>query len=223
MCGRYSLITEIKDLEQRFSFHGDGLPKDIRFNIAPTQNILAITNDGFVNQGLTMKWGLIPYWSQDMRMASRMINARSETLEQRNAFRQPLLRKRCLILADGFYEWTRKGNKKTPMRIKLRSGNPFGFAGLWDAWKSTDGEIVQSCTIITTEANELIAPIHNRMPAIINEEFEETWLDINNQDIKNLKRLLYPYESTDMEVYEISTLVNSPRNDSFEIIARVNS
>ena len=223
MCGRYSLITDIEDLEQRFSFHGEGLPKNIRFNIAPTQDILTITNDGFLNQGQMMRWGLIPYWSQDMRMASRMINARSETLEQRNAFRQSLLRRRCLILADGFYEWTRNGNKKIPMRIKLRSGEPFGLAGLWDTWKSTDGTIVKSCTIVTTEANEFIAPIHNRMPVIINEEFEETWLDINNQDIKSLKGLLSPYKSDEMEAYEIPTLVNSPRNDSFEIIARVNS
>ena len=222
MCGRYSLITDIRDLERRFKFDATELVHGPRFNIAPTQTVIVVTNQGSYNQGQNMKWGLVPYRAKTQRMASHMINARSETLEQRNSFRQLLMRRRCLILADSFYEWARENKMKMPMRIALKSGEPFGFAGLWDIWNSRDGEQVESCTIITTGANRLIAPIHNRMPVIIPRESEKTWLNIHDQDIKTIKDLLTPYESVNMQAYEISTLVNSPANDFAEIIKRVN-
>ena len=222
MCGRYSLTTDIRYLEKRFNFDWTESGYGPRFNIAPTQPVITITSDGSSNQGQNMKWGLVPYWSKTQRMASHMINARAETLEQRNSFRQLLTRRRCLILADGFYEWARENNMKVPMRIALKSGEPFGFAGLWDIWSSSDGEQVKSCTIITTEANKFIDPLHNRMPVIVPSKFEKIWLSIVDQDIETIKGLLIPFESVKMEAYEVSTLVNSPANNFSEIIKKVN-
>ena len=175
MCGRYSLIADIGELQERFDFDGTDLTLTPRYNIAPTQMALTVTSDSG-RRGGYMRWGLIPSWAKSASVGRRMINARAETVAERPSFRTALQRRRCLVLADGFYEWQRKGSSKSPMRIVMASGEPFAFAGLWDAWRDPKGEIVRSCAIITTAANELLSPIHDRMPVILPRELESTEL-----------------------------------------------
>ena len=147
-----------------------------------------------------------------------MINARAETLTEKPAFRNAFLKRRCLIIADGFYEWTRHKGDKTPIRVTLKSGEAFGFAGLWETWRSPDNQEIQSCTIITTYANDLMKTIHDRMPVILTTESERLWLDYNQQDPKKLKELLIPYESIKMETQEVTRLINSTRNDHITLV-----
>ena len=167
-----------------------------------------------------MKWGLIPFWAKDLSIGNRMTNARAETVAENRVFRQGFQRRRCLVIADGFYEWRKEGKGKVPMRIILNSGEPFGLAGLWETWKSPDGEPVQSCTIIATTPNEVMTPIHNRMPVILTKEAEGIWLDPEHSGHNILQELLVPYEAVAMEAYEVSTLVNSPHSDTPDLIAR---
>ena len=220
MCGRYSLATDMERPEERFAFSGEGLPRQAQFNIAPTQEVLTVTNDGSQNHAQSMKWGLIPLWAKYPSMGNRMINARAETVEVRPVFRRAFERRCCLVLADGFYEWMKVGKNRVPMRIILRSGEPFAFAGLWETWKSLDGVPVHSCTIITTAPNSVMEPIHNRMPVILPREAEGLWLAPGQAQSSSLKTLLVPYPAADMEAYEVSTLVNSPRNDTPDVMAR---
>ena len=220
MCGRYSLATDIDGLEERFNFRGTGLPYQVRFNIAPTQAVLTVIHDGSENKAQLMRWGLIPFWAKDPSIGNRMINAKAETEGESPAFRQALQKRRCLVLADGFYEWKSEGKTKIPMRVILKSGEPFGFAGLWETWKSPEGDLVQSCAIITTTPNELMVPIHNRMPVILTREDESAWLDQNQLNGDSLKALLAPFSAIGMDAYPVSTLINSPKHDSSDVIAR---
>ena len=220
MCGRFSLTSEIGELQGRFEFDSAGLPHAPRYNIAPTQPALAVTH-GEGRRASYMRWGLIPSWAKSASVGSRLINARAETVAERNSFRSAFVRRRCLVLADGFYEWQRAGKARRPMRVVLASGEPFAFAGLWDAWRDASGEIVRSCTIITTEANELLRPIHNRMPVILPREMESFWLDSDVEDAGALSSVLVPYQSTEMEAYEVSPLVNRPGNDRPEVVLPV--
>ena len=176
MCGRYSLITDIGELQERFDFDSSELTHTPRYNIAPTQMALTVTN-GSEKRDSYMRWGLIPSWTKSASVGNRMINARSETVAERPSFLIAFQRRRCLVLAGGFYEWQRKGSSRRPMRITMASGEPFAFAGLWDAWRNPKGKIVRSCAIITTGANELLSPIHDRMPVILPRELESLWLD----------------------------------------------
>ena len=221
MCGRYSLATDMEGLEQRFAFSGEGLPREPRFNIAPTQEVLTITNDGTKNHASLMKWGLIQSWAKDPSIGNRMINARAETVGERPSFRRAFESRRCLVIADGFYEWMKVGRRKVPMRITIGSGEPFGFAGLWEMWRSPDGEIVHSCTIITTEPNAVMEPIHNRMPVILPREAEGLWLAPSRAEASARRALLVPHVAAHMEAYEVSALVNSPKNDTPNVMARV--
>ena len=220
MCGRYSLIADIGELQERFDFDGSELTHVPRYNITPTQMALAVTN-GSGRRGSYMRWGLIPSWAKCASAGNRMINARAETLAERHSFRTAFQRRRCLVLADGFYEWQRKGSGKRPMWIAMASGEPFAFAGLWDAWRDPKGEVVRSCAIITTAANESLSPIHDRMPVILPRELEPLWLDHDLQDYAALAGILTPYITDDMEAYEVSSLVNSPANDGPELIVPV--
>ena len=220
MCGRYSLIAYIGELQERFDFDGSELTHAPRYNIAPTQMALAVTNGGR-RRGSYMRWGLIPSWAKSASVGSRMINARAETLAERSSFRTVLQRRRCLVLADGFYEWQGKGSSRRPMRIVMASGEPFAFAGLWDAWRDPKGEVVRSCTIITTGANDLLGPIHDRMPVILPRELESLWLDHDIQDYAALAGILTPYTTAEMAAYEVSSLVNSPANDGPEMVVPV--
>ncbi|KUO51474.1 MAG: hypothetical protein APF76_14010 [Desulfitibacter sp. BRH_c19] len=220
MCGRFTLAKDFEELTKRFNFHLPlSLPEYVpRYNIAPSQEILAIVNLGNQVQPVYFRWGFIPSWSKDKTIGNRMINARVETVDQKPSFAYPLKSKRCLIPADGFYEWKTQNGIKIPQRILLKDNDIFSFAGLWDSWTSLDGETIQSCTILTTTANELIEKIHKRMPVILSHETEQVWLDTNISDIKELKPLLVPYPSDSMQLYEVSTMVNSPKNDTPECI-----
>ena len=220
MCGRYSLKADLEDVQRRFEFIANDLTYSPRYNIAPTQPVLAVTNSEG-RRASYMRWGLIPSWAKSASVGNRLINARAETVAERNSFRTALIRRRCLVLADGFYEWQRAGNTKRPMRIVMSSGEPFAFADLWDAWRDLNGEIVRSCTIITTEANELLRPIHNRMPVILPPGMESFWLDHEVEDSGVLSSTLVPHPGEEMEAYEVSSLVNRPGNDSPEVVVAV--
>ena len=185
MCGRYTLTTDLKQVAKRFDAAADEIPSVApRYNIAPTQNVIAVSDDGkrTIKQ---MRWGLIPSWAKDSAIGNRMINARAETLAEKPAFRSALKKRRCIIPADGFFEWKKLGKLKQPFRIVLKNREPFGFAGLWEHWKSPDGEEILSCTIITTEANELLKAVHERMPVILDREAEAVWLDPKVQEPVN--------------------------------------
>jgi len=221
MCGRFALTVDPADLQDafpEFTFPAQGGP---RYNIAPSQPILALPNDG-TNQAGFFVWGLIPSWAKDPSIGNHLINARAETLAKKPAFRSAYKYHRCLIFADGFFEWqARPGLKsKVPHFIRLKSGVPFTFAGLWENWQSTDGSEVRSATIITTEPNEMVASIHNRMPVILKPDTYAQWLDSAPQSPNRLQNLLVPYPGGEMEAYPVSTLVNSPGNDRAECVLR---
>ena len=220
MCGRYSLISDLQDLARQFEFDGTGFEHSPRYNVAPTQPVLTVTNrEGRLAE--YMRWGLIPSWAKDASIGARLINARGETAAQKPSFRNALQRRRCLVLADGFYEWQKVGKGKRPMRIVLKSGEPFAFAGLWESWRNPDGETVRSCTIVTTEANDLLRPIHERMPVILPRELEEFWLDGDVTDSEALTDVLTPYAGEDMDYYEVSTLVNRATNNGPDLVVPV--
>ncbi len=219
MCGRFTLTVDPADLQDafpEFAFPAQGTP---RYNIAPSQPILALPNEG-TNRADFFVWGLIPSWAKDPSIGSRMINARAETLAEKPAFRSAYKYHRCLIFADGFFEWqARPGMKsKIPHFIRLKSRAPFAFAGLWEHWQPADGSEVRSAAIITTEPNELMASIHNRMPVILQPNTYSQWLDPAPQSPNRLQNLLVPYPAGEMEAYPVSTLVNSPGNDRAECV-----
>ena len=220
MCGRYTLVrlAELTDLFPWVDAVPDAPP---RYNIAPTQPILAIANDAPDRYDFFF-WGLVPPWAKDTSVGSRMINARAETLAERPAFRAAYHRRRCLIPADGFYEWKKPSNpkgEKTPMYVRMRSRKPFAFAGLWETWHAHDGSALRSCTIITTSPNKLMATMHDRMPVILPPEKFEAWLGGGERSPEELDALLRPYRDEEMEAGPVSTLVNSPKNDGPECIA----
>ena len=216
MCGRYSLAADLDDIQQRFELFDNELTYSPRYNIAPTQPVLAVTNDEG-RQAAYLRWGLIPSWAKSASVGNRLINARAETVTERPSFRTALARRRCLVIADGFYEWQRAGNARRPMRIAMKSGEPFAFAGLWDSWRDPAGDMVRSCTIITTEPNELLRPVHNRMPVILPKELESLWLDDEVRDPFVLGDILIPYPPEAMQAYEVSSLVNRPSNEGPEV------
>ncbi len=220
MCGRFSLTADLGELARRFEFDGNLLDLEPNYNVAPTQNVLTVIG-GENRRGGFMRWGLIPHWAKTASIGSRMINARAETVAQRPAFRDAFRRRRCLVLADGFYEWQRAGSVKKPMRIVMESGEPFAFAGLWAMWRDSEGNRIPSCTVITTEANDLLRPIHNRMPVILPREMEEFWLDRDVQDVAVLENALTAYPSELMQTYQVSTLVNSARNSGPQVVEPV--
>jgi putative SOS response-associated peptidase YedK len=215
MCGRYEFFPgEFTDLRIRFN-----LPKDLplfkpSYNIAPGKDVPVIIRQGDRNVVKLMRWGLVPFWSQDPSIGNRMINARCETLDQKPSFKQLLGSRRCLIPADRFYEWRRLGKGKIPMRVRLKDQRPFTFAGLWDRWRDPEGGELYSFTIITTDANKLLRPIHDRMPLILDPLVAKQWLDPIFTSFSTLSFLLQPFPSELMEAYEVSRLVNDPKNDS---------
>lgn len=221
MCGRYTQTSDPAKLAQRFRLEPPGPGLSRRYNIAPTQDAPVVANDDPKHLRM-MRWGLIPAWAKDAAIGNKMINARAETVSEKPSFRKPLERRRCLVLADGFYEWRKQtARAKVPMRFVLKSREPFAFAGLWDIWRKPDGSEVRSFTIITTEPNDLMRPIHNRMPCLLRPQDEGKWLDPDLKETANLLPVLAPYPDEEMEAYEVSTLVNSPRNDRPECVTQV--
>lgn len=224
MCGRFTLWVDLEQLAATFPWLQipGGLEElTPRYNIAPTQPVAVVPNTG-ENKLDFFVWGLIPSWAKDPGIGSRMINARGETLAEKPSFRNAYKRRRCLILADGFYEWQKgPGKTKTPYYIRMESGEPFALAGLWERWMSPHGDEVLSCTIITTEPNELAGQYHNRMPVILPTSAYERWLDPAEQPPEALDELLTAYPADEMDAYPVSTLVNSPANDAPECIEPV--
>jgi len=227
MCGRFTLALEHEQLLMRYGFSPFELEYSPRYNIAPMQQSPIVAVMGAKETLSFMRWGLVPSWAKDEKMAARMINARSETVAEKPSFRKPFKTQRCLVPATGYYEWkelpeSRPMKKvKVPMYFTINDSEPFSFAGLWDRWKRFDGKEVISFTIITTEPNELSAPIHNRMPVILKPEDEDSWLDPANQENEKLVSMLRPYEGDDLNVFPVSKYVNSPLNDSPKCIEKV--
>ncbi len=217
MCGRFSLLTNVKVLLERFKIDVAEVRPEPRYNIAPAQ-IVATVIEAASRHLVPMRWGLIPHWAKEPKIGSKMINARAETVATKGVFKPALKKRRCLILADGFYEWQKVGSAKRPMYVRMKSREPFALAGLYERWKSPSEKIIQSCTIITTDPNALMKPIHNRMPVILKQKDEESWLDTTNEDLDSLTKLLKKYPANKMEAYEVSTYVNSPKNTGSQCI-----
>jgi putative SOS response-associated peptidase YedK len=211
MCGRFSLSTGLTTLKEKFQFIFTDETKP-RYNIAPSQSILTVVQNNNDRVGKQMRWGLVPFWAKDIKIGYKMINARAETINEKPAYKHPFQKQRCLILADGFYEWKKQEKEKQPYRFQLKNGEPFAFAGLWDRWDKGE-ETLYSCTIITTKPNNLTKEVHDRMPVILPEDAYDLWLNPNMTDIDYLKSLLVPYPEEEMAAYPVSTLVNSPKND----------
>ena len=220
MCGRFTLTSNLDDLQGRFGFESLDLDYRPGYNIAPTQQVLTVTNDG-KRRAEFMRWGLVPFWAKDVKVGYRMINAVGETVATKPAFRAAFRKRRCLVLADGFFEWRKDGKEKIPTYIFLKSKEPFAFAGLWEIWKTPEGGQLRSCTILTTKPNQFIAPIHDRMPVILSEEAEALWLDPVTEDPDVLTPLLIPSPNELMASHTVSSLVNSPKNSAPECIDAV--
>jgi len=214
MCGRFSLTTDEAILNERFRLAGGIEPYVARYNCAPTQKLAVITNEE-PRRLSYFRWGLIPFWAKDEKIGSKMINARAESIEEKPSYRNAFRQRRCLVLADGFYEWKNE-NGKTPYWITLKDHQPFAMAGIWETWKNPDGKAINSFSIITTTANELMKSIHERMPVILPPEFEEIWL--NSDDPREIHEFLLPFEPEKMQALEVSKLVNSPGNDNPALI-----
>lgn len=218
MCGRFSFSPLAKVIEDRFDVKVDSNYKP-RYNCAPSQN-LAIISNADPGEISYFRWGLIPFWAKDARIGNRLINARSETIHEKPAFKSSFRRKRCLVLSDGFFEWKKISTKeKIPYRIHLTEDSLFAMAGIWDSWKDADGEEIRSFSILTTGPNELMKHIHHRMPVILDREAEKVWLGQATPD--ELLPLFEPFPAQKMTAYPVSKLVNSPMNDSPEVFKEV--
>ena len=220
MCGRYRRTSQEEELARLYHIP---IPKQtdlpISYNIAPSQNVLALRYDPkeSVRSFVSLRWGLIPAWAKDEKIGYRTINARMETVQTAPSYRNAFQRRRCLILANGFYEWRRRGGPRVPFDIALKDDEPFAFAGLWEAWKNPSSqEWVLSCTIITTEANDLIAQIHDRMPVILDAKDQPAWLGEEKRD--DLARVLKPFPADRLRMLEISTRVNNPKNNDASLL-----
>jgi len=219
LCGRFTLFASADEIVRRFRVRNP-VPDDYvpRYNIAPTQPVLAVINDGKENRIGYLRWGLIPSWAKDAKMGSKLINARAETLTEKPSFRDAVRHRRCLIVADGFYEWAHTEHGKQPMRIQRKDGGLFAMAGLWERWRSPDGRWVYTCAIVTTEANERLRAIHPRMPVILAEEDEATWLDPSFVDAAHWQPLLKPFPADALVAYPVSPKVNQASYDAPELI-----
>jgi putative SOS response-associated peptidase YedK len=214
MCGRFTLEKSLGDLVTLFNVRP--LPDlDERYNIAPTQAVAVVraAPEGVGRELTLLRWGLVPGWSKDPTGGPLLINARAETAAIKPAFRAALRYRRCLVPADGFFEWQREGREKRPFHMRRRDGAPFAFAGLWERWSSPDGSVMESCALLTTEANELMQSVHDRMPVILDPEVFDLWLDPDVQDVELIRPLLRPYPSEAMVAFPVSSTVNSSRND----------
>jgi putative SOS response-associated peptidase YedK len=221
MCGRFTLRAPASVVAEQFALF-ELPPFTPRFNIAPSQPVPVVRLSPQQPQPRRelawLRWGLIPSWAKDPAIGNRMINARAETVAEKPAYRAALRRRRCLVVADGFYEWQRSGRRKQPYFIRMRDDRPFGFAGLWESWDGPDSSPIESCTLLTTEPNELLRPIHNRMPVILPADDYQRWLDPAVETGEQLVPLLRPYPAEQMTSDPVSTFVNSPANEGAKCI-----
>ena len=223
MCGRFSQAAEIEKIKDVFVHIDEGFDDIVlkpRYNIAPSQLSPVIINEEGKTKLKMFKWGLVPSWSKDTKIGYKMINARAETITEKNSYKKPFKSQRCLVVADGFYEWDRPDkNTKIPYRFVMKNRKPFAMAGLWDRCKK-EGEALNTFTIITCGPNELMEPIHNRMPVILPKQNQTIWLNTNSNEAE-LKELLVPYDYTKMEKYRVSDIINSWKNDSPKCIETI--
>lgn len=217
MCGRFVRIKTISEIADLFNIQKVESDLDSSYNIAPKQPIVVVMEDG-KKKLVTMQWGLIPRWAKDDKIANKLINARVETIDQKPSFKNSFVNRRCIIVADGFYEWIKKGERKIPVYIYLESGQTFGMAGVYDTWKNPEGKEITSCTIITTEANTFMKKLHHRMPIILEPGLSDNWSNPENRDIEKLKGLLKKFISQKLEFHEVSARVNSPFFNNSECI-----
>lgn len=217
MCGRYTLKTNIQTVAQVFNV-APTLETQPRYNVAPTQEVVTVMQNGQRHLAM-MRWGLIPRWAKDAAIGSKMINLRADTLEEKPSFRRLLDNKRCLMVADGFFEWRQENGVKYPMYFTLKDDEPFAFAAVWDTWQNPQGEQIRSCSLITTEPNDLVAPIHNRMPVILPKGAYQEWLDTDVKDTTMLEQLLVPFPADQMAVRQVSRAINNPRVDDPSVLA----
>jgi putative SOS response-associated peptidase YedK len=218
MCGRFSQISPPRRYAELFDTTSDFSLK-ARFNVAPSSDILACRlSPGGIKELVLLHWGLVPSWSKGLDKRYSMINARAETVASKPAYRAPFCHHRCLIPADGFYEWHAE-NSKQPYYIHRKDNVPLAFAGLWDHWDDGEDDHIESCSIIVCEANNLMSPIHERMPVILKPDVFDSWL--KNNDTDYLQSLLIPYKEDDLEMYPVSRAVNSPKNDRPDLVDRL--
>lgn len=223
MCGRFTLRKPLSVVIEHFELSADTeMTLRPRYNIAPTQDVAAIRLNSETKRRelIQLRWGLIPSWAKGDKTGYSMINARAESVATKPSFKSAFKKRRCLVVADGFYEWNKTDEKKRPFLIHMKDDEPFAFAGLWERWRRDDEEI-QSCTIIVAEPNELLEPIHDRMPVILPPDNYGPWLDPEFEDTKKLQHMLQPYPADEMGAYPVSTLVNNPRNDKQECVQAV--
>lgn len=226
MCGRFTITVTMDELKEYLSdyYDIDEMTSEIvvpRYNVAPGQDVISVINDGNKNRVGLLKWGFVPSFAKDEKIGYSMINAKSETLQDKPSFRPLLEHKRCVILANGFYEWKKEDKNKIPMRILMKDHSIFPFAGLWSTFVRSDGTKLHSCTIVTTEANELVSEIHNRMPVILTDESRKTWLNPRISDYRLLTPVLKPYEPKLMYAYPVSQRVNISTYDAPDCIESI--
>ncbi|MGL5873495.1 MAG: SOS response-associated peptidase [Xenococcaceae cyanobacterium] len=222
MCGRFTQTSSNSEIAKAFNL--DSVPAiEPKYNIAPTQQVATIlrSDPHSDRQFQMLRWGLIPSWAKEKSIGAKLINARAETVAEKPSFRSAFRHSRCLIIADGFYEWQKQKDGKQPFYIRQINNLPFAFAGLFSTWQPPDGEILSTCTIITTEANEIMQPIHDRMPVILKSTDYDLWLDPTVQKPELLKPLLRAIDSNNLKAYPVSTKVNSPRHDSPECLESI--
>jgi putative SOS response-associated peptidase YedK len=213
MCGRFTQTISAAGVAEAFGVEEISGALKPSYNIAPTQPVAVIISDD-KKRLVQVRWGLVPSWSKDLSIGNKLINARAETITEKASFRNAFKKRRCLVVADGFYEWQKIGDGKRPMYIRLQSSKPFGMAGLYEVWRSPEGQEITSCAIVTTAANDLMKPIHERMPVIIPKENEDLWLDPKVQDTEVLRNLLQPYPAEEMKAFPVSRQVNAPGYNS---------
>jgi putative SOS response-associated peptidase YedK len=229
MCGRYRLSRRKQIVEEYFDSASEEVESeaepnwDLRYNIAPTQPVAVVKQAGSARALAMMRWGLVPSWASDISIGSSLINGRSETILEKPAFRDAFRARRCLIPADGFYEWKKSGKRRDPLHFGMKDGSLFAFAGLWDRWRSPAGQWIESCTILTTAPNELLKDVHDRMPVILPQRHYDVWLTAPASETARLADLLVPFDASLMARHWVSPLVNKPENDTPECAQEVAS
>ncbi|MCH1624860.1 SOS response-associated peptidase [Ferdinandcohnia quinoae] len=223
MCGRFTLTITFEELVKRYEIENQEIPfHRPRYNVAPMQQVPAIINDGSKNRLGELRWGLVPSWAKDDKFAGKTINARGETLLEKPSFKNLIYRKRCIIPADSFFEWINVEGQKRPIRFLKKDYSIFSMAGLYDTWiNPITREKLSTCTIITTTPNKLVSQVHDRMPVILKKEDEQTWLQRNEVDMKELLRLIMPFPTEEMQAYPVSTLVGNVKNEGLECIEKI--
>ena len=222
MCGRFTQTATPETVAKQFRVEGPMPLFNPNYNIAPTQRVVTVrlNSETGKRECVLLRWGLIPSWAKDTKIGNQCINAKAETVAEKPSFRGAFRKRRCLVIADGFYEWQRAGERKQPMWISRKDRLPFAFAGLWEHWKPAEGESLETCAIITTEPNDLMAPIHNRMPVLLDPASFDQWLDLA-APVEPLRALLRPCPGEELQTYPVSPLVNNPRNNAPQLLDRI--